>query len=355
MLSGGAPGALSSPSPNPVGTHASPSVQLQNQKLIQEIRQLQLSNQTAASPWHYLVILAPVLVAIAAILTFGLGWSTQRRDARRQSERDRDQREAESMRRFDASFAGVVTNLGSDSLSLRASAASTLALYLDTRYVEFRSHVLLVAAANLRLGGNEVIRDILIRVLGKALRQTYASYAPPSQEPVDVSDADLRGLNMSGAILPELFWAARANLSRSCMDSCDLWKSDLRETSLAGASLRRVNLGQARLDRADLTHARLRGSRATSASLREVDGRFAMLQGASLQSAHFEQADLRGARFDGANVADCYFYGAKLDAGALQSLFRSQNWRKAHFDPAVHEKLLNFATSGSQESADSPM
>jgi Pentapeptide repeats (8 copies) len=329
------------PKESPVLVSPTPSTVLQNEKLVQQIRQLEISNENASSPWRYVIALAPTLAALAAILTFGLGWSTQRSESRRQKDQDRALRESESIREFDSRFTAVVTNLGSNSISLQASAASTLPIFLSPRYVGFRSHIIRVAIANLRLSGDKVILNLLVDVLGAALRLEYApDDQETSTETVDLADTYLRSLNIVGVSMRERFAADRADLTHGRMDHSDLWKSEFREALLIGASLRQANLGQARFDGANLSHAILRGCRATSASLRGIDGRFAMLQGASLQSAHFEDADLRGARFDGANLADCYFLRTKLDEGALQSILRSQRWRSAHFDRDIYDQLL---------------
>ena len=336
---------LRAPTPGPT------TRQLENEKLIQEIRQLEISNQNQSSPWRYWIILAPTLVGVAAILTFGLGWWTQRSESRRQRERDRVERENENIKEFDSRFASVVRNLGSDSVSLQVSAAAVLTIFLDDRYIGFRDHIIRVACANLRVGRSSVVRDLLIDVLGVALTNRYgADSIQSSGERIDVSDADLRRFTIVNVRLRESFFAERADLTLSKLDYCDLWKSDLRQAKLAEASLRHANLGQARLDQAVLMHARLGGCRATSASLRGADARFAMFQGASLQSAHFEEADLRGARFDGANLADCYFLRAKLDADALRSILKGQRWRSAHFDPPVHEQLLTYIPSSTLSS-----
>jgi len=316
---------------------------LQVQRLTEEVRQLQIANQSASSPWHYLATLTPAMVGIAAILTFGLGWAKQRADSSRQRCLDRQQRESENVRDFDSKFAAAISNLGSDSLSLQASAASVLALFLNVRYRDFWHHIIKVTSANLRLSRDPVIRDLLIDVLGRAVRRSSIS-TPLKEDAVDVSGAHLQGINMTGASLPDILTANGTDFTLSRLDSCNLWKSDMREANLARASLRHANIGQSRFDRAELVHAVLDGARASSASLREVDGRYAMFKGASLQSVHFEGSDLRGARFDGANLADCYFYGAKLDRGALESIRRAENWRKAHFDPATIRELLEVGS-----------
>ena len=329
--------AAVTPSPTP-----SSSTYLQNEKLQQQIRQLEISNEDASNVWHYLIVLAPTAAAFAAILTFSLGWSTQRNESKRQKEKELDQRTSESIREFDGRFASVVTNLGSDSVSLQASAASTLPIFLAPRYRDFGSHIIRVVSANLRFPRDKIVLDLLIDVLGSAIRYQYPANA--EEEPadgVDLTDTQSPGLNITRAKLRGKFVADGANLSRGRMDGTDLWKAELRRATLAHASLRQANLGQARLDGADISHAIFHGCPASSVSLRGADGRFAQFQGAHLQSAHLDGADLRGARFEGADLADCYFLQAKLDTGALTSILKSNRWRSAHFEPDVRARLIS--------------
>jgi Pentapeptide repeats (8 copies) len=329
--------------PSPAATS---STILQNEKLIQQIRQLEIANKDASSPWHYFIALAPTLAASAAILTFGLGWSTQRSESRRQKEQELSQRESESIREFDSRFASVVTNLGSNSISRQAIAASTLPIFLSPRYRNFGSHIIRVVSANLRLSLDKIVLDLLVDVLGAAIRFQYAGTdQEDSGDRVNLTDTYVRGLNITGARMREKFVADRADLTQGQLDRSDLWKAKLREATLTRASLRHANLGQSRLDRANVSYAIFHGCLASSASLRGIDGRFALFQGAHLQSAHLEDADLRGARFEGADLADCYFVRAQLDAGALQSILSSQRWRLAHFDPDIRRQLLANAST----------
>lgn len=299
-----------------------------------------MSNEYESSPWHYLIALAPTLAGLAAVLTFGLGWATQRSESRRQKERERTQREAEGIREFDARFADIVSNLGSDSISRQASAAASLPLFLAPRYASFRSHIIRIASANLRLPHDTIVLNLLVDVLGEAIREHYASAAQEIPDgTIDLTGSYLRGLNISGARLRGKLEAERADLSQARLDGTDLWKAELRDATLEKASLRRANLGQARLDDANISHCVFHAAQATSSWLLRADGRHAMFQGAHLQSAHFEDADLRGARFDGADLADCYFLGSKFDRGALESLLRTVRLRSAHFDPEIRDWL----------------
>jgi uncharacterized protein YjbI with pentapeptide repeats len=333
----------------------SPSnVQLQNEKLREQIRQLQLANQQAASFWHYVSLVGPTLVGIAAILTFGLGWWRQQTDARRQREQDRASRRAEAVRHFDATIPGVIANLGSGIPSLQASAVSMLEVFAEG--LQFNRDVFRLVIANLRLlnpsagdpddpdsagsaQNDAVIKKQLISVLGSAIRHRPKARAPNADAQVDVSETDLPSLDIAGAQLRDVLIASGANLTGAILDNCDVWKADFRGATLGQASLRRANLGQARLDRAEMQHAVLNDARATSASFRGIDGRFALFRGAALQSAHFDGAKLLSARFEGAKIADAYFLKAELDQGAIESLRRAENWQKAHFDPEVQAQL----------------
>lgn len=326
------------PRPTPSATS---SADLQNEKLQQQVRQLELSNEYESSPWRYLIALAPTLAALAAILTFGLGWATQRSESIRQKERERTQRETESIREFDARFTGIVSSLGSNSISRQASAASSLPIFLAPRYIGFRGHVIRVASANLRLPHDKIVLDLLVEVLGAAIRAHYANEVQEIPvESIDLTDSYLHDLNISHAQLPGKLEAERADLSQARLDQSNLWQADLRDVTLVKASLRRTNLGQAHLERANISHAVFHAAQATSSWLLSIDGRYAMFQGAYLQSAHFEDADLRGARFDGADVADCYFLRSQFDKGALESILRTKRWRSAHFDPDIRDWLL---------------
>lgn len=329
-------GVVNAPSPSDTT-----STILQNEKLIQQIRQLQISNEDASSPWHYIIALAPTLAAMAAILTFGVGWSTQRSESRRQKERELLQRRSENIREFDSRFANVVTDLASNSVPRQASAASTLPIFLSPRYHEFSSHIIRVVSANLRLPQDKIVLDLLVEVLGAAIRSQYAATGHGDlDDRVNLTDTHVHGLNITGAKMRGKFSADRADFTKSQLDYSDLWKAELREATLTQSSLRHTNLGQARLDRANASYAIFNGCQATSASLRGIDGRFAQFRGARLQSAHLEGADLRGARFEGADLADCYFVHAQLDFGALQSITKGQRWRLAHFDPDIRDELL---------------
>ncbi len=76
------------------------------------------------------------------------------------------------MRQFHANFTSIVADLGSDS-SLQASAASTLAIYLDDRYAEFRENVVRVVIANLKADHSPVVHRLLVGVSAAPDRERF--------------------------------------------------------------------------------------------------------------------------------------------------------------------------------------
>ena len=114
----------------------------------------------------------------------------------------------------------------------------------------------------------------------------------------DLSDADLRRANLSGADLrgADLKWAdlTGANLSGADLRGADLKWADLKEAYLSGVDLKGANLSEADLEEAYLEGAELRGAYLEGANL---DG--AYLEGANLEGADLREADLREANLSG--------------------------------------------------------
>ena len=104
----------------------------------------------------------------------------------------------------------------------------------------------------------------------------------------DLSDADLRRANLSGADLrgADLKWAdlTGANLSGADLRGADLKWADLKEAYLSGVDLKGANLSEADLEEVYLEGAELRG---------------AYLEGANLDGANLDGADLREANLSG--------------------------------------------------------
>ena len=108
----------------------------------------------------------------------------------------------------------------------------------------------------------------------------------------NLSDADLRGANLSGADLHY------ANLRGATLSGADLCDANLRGATLSGA-----DLSDADLSGVDLRGADLRGANLSGADLRDADLRGATLSGANLHYANLRGADLRGADLRGANLS----------------------------------------------------
>ncbi len=92
------------------------------------------------------------------------------------------------------------------------------------------------------------------------------------EEPVDLSDADLRGLAL-----------AKVNLK-----GADLKRAKLQFANLAGALLEGANLEQARLQEANLQGAQLENAVVKNCNLME----------ANLQNTNFQNADIQGSQFN---------------------------------------------------------
>ena len=111
-------------------------------------------------------------------------------------------------------------------------------------------------------------------------RREYPNLLP------DLSQAKLKGLNLSGA-----------NLRRATLNQADLHGANLIGAQLRRANLRGANLCEANLRLANLSRADLRRARVCSANLAVVNLRGASLDGANLSKAwatetHFDAIDL---------------------------------------------------------------
>ena len=136
----------------------------------------------------------------------------------------------------------------------------------------------------------------------------------------------------------------RADLRGKDLHGRDLRGADLREANLREANLREANLREANLRGADLREANLRETNLREANLQGADLRGADLQGANLwmvdlQGANLRLADLRRADLPGANLQGADLGRAIIDEPCVGKLLDSSNWRYAHFDVGVKERL----------------
>ena len=117
----------------------------------------------------------------------------------------------------------------------------------------------------------------------------------------NILPADLRGSNLSGAILYGV------DLTHSNLSGANLWGADLR-----GATLYRADLTGATLSWAKLTNANLSGVNLNLAILTQAD-----LRGADLSRANLNGANLTGANLTGANFTNAYLNDANLSGADL--------------------------------------
>ena len=113
----------------------------------------------------------------------------------------------------------------------------------------------------------------------------------------DMSDSDLRDANLSGADL------SGANLSGAYLKGADLSDADLRRVELFEAELSGVNLSDTDLSGMDLSEAKLSTATLFNVNLSESNLRNADLRGADLSEADLSGADLCGADLGGADLS----------------------------------------------------
>jgi len=311
------------------------SDELTNEKLRQEIRNLIIENNQLVSPWQQISSYATVFTVIVAIIgAFTTIWKQFS-----EQQRDREQREAESMRRLDEKFSSLVQDLGSDNTSLKVSAVVSLLTFLKEEYAQFHEQVYLVLLANLKIKQDLQVNRLLIRAFEKALRlKLEKEPSSESAEPLDLTHAclyhiDLSNLNLRSADM------AFADLQSASFRGTKLFRVKGYQTKFTKATFTGADLGEARLMESDLESAHLHNTTLVASNLKKTNLKCAQFYGAKMQSAHLEGADLRGACFEQANLNDAYFNGATFDQNALRSIIKAYHWQKAYFDEDVKEKL----------------
>jgi uncharacterized protein YjbI with pentapeptide repeats len=313
---------------------------LEQQKLREEIKQLQLQNEAdsgwkeSLSTW---VAPATAAAALIGVLVAGFGFVHQRG-------LDRDQRERESVRRLDERFSSILTDLGATNQAVQAGAGVSLLTFLRPEQEAYHRQVRLVTLANLKVRkADDPVRELLVTVLERALRM------PAPLEPAEVDfdnaylkDADLSSLDLGSATL------IRANLKGASLQDAKLHKARAYRAVLERAYLAKTDLSEADLDEVQAPHAVFHESNLTSAKLRRADLSGAGFESALLQSAHLEGADLRGARFQNADVKDTYFGGAIFDDRALETLVNARHLWDAHYSPETNARLHELDAARAQ-------
>jgi uncharacterized protein YjbI with pentapeptide repeats len=320
--------------------------ELELKKLSLENTRLQLENKKIDSCWTTAISLAPFITTIVSILGVLITLSKHLSEQTRQRSLDRTQVEAERIQRFNEKFTSVIENLGSQSISIQASAAVSILTFLRTEYAEFHEQVFLLLLANLKVGHNEVIEGLLTKCFEKAVRLKADGIAAENEQIEDKDEKIV--LDLSACTL-------------MCVNLCkvNLGWADLRKSSMRNANIRETKLIRVRGEGADFEGAKGSGAKCEKArfdgacfkdaSLRSTDLKWThfknatltncQFQQAHLQGAHLEFANLEGARFEQADLNNAFFTGAKLDETTKISIVKAYNWRLAHFDPGIIEEL----------------
>jgi hypothetical protein len=131
---------------------------------------------------------------------------------------------------------------------------------------------------------------------------------------VDLSDADLRGVNLARIDLSRGRFC-RADLTKAILVGADLSRAqltgaDLSSAEMSGATMYKTNLSQANLCDANMTMIQ-----GVSMLLCWADLSEANLTNANLVGANLVGAKLFQTIFTGANISGAYLEGTKLEAG----------------------------------------
>ena len=310
-------------------------IELESEKLRQEIRQLEIENNRLNSPWQ--TVSSYITLITAAVAVAGVFVTLWKQFSER--ERDREQRESESRRRLDEKFSTIVANMGSENSSIQVSAAISLMTFLRDEYTEFHEQVYLILLANLKLKHNRQVNRLLIQAFEKAIRLKLETIRKlHDSQGLDLTDTNLYRIDLSGLDLSNID-IAFAELNLANLKSTILYRVKGFETNLEKARLTDAILNEARLAKANLEDAHLHRANLVSSNLKETNLRGAQFFQAKLQSAHLENADLSGAKFEQADLNDTYFQGAKFNLPTLKSICKAYNWENAHFDDDVLSRL----------------
>ncbi len=322
-------------------------------KLREEVNKLQLENKKLQNPWERVLSFGTLLTALVALGGFLVTFWKQMSETSRQRIIDCEQRDRESRQRADSTrarneeqFNGIVSNLGSESVSIQASAAIQLMNFLKPEHQDFHNQVFLVLYANLKVQlrniQNEVLGQLLVEAFQKAIRLELQADPNPEKTPIDLARTYLKRAELSRIDL------SGADFAYAEMQSANLTEANLKRARGYGANLEksrlsRADLGEARLQKANLSGAQLHETIFVAADLKQTNLTKAQLQKAKLQSAHLEGANLTDARFEQANLSDAFFQGAIFSTATLRSVINAVNWEKAHYDAPVLAELQKLA------------
>lgn len=176
---------------------------------------------------------------------------------------------------------------------------------------------------------------------------------------VQLADADMRDIDLSGADLQKVVWNnvradrgefVEADLRNSTISHCRFPQADLCRADLQSATAWDVDFARANLSGCNLSNSLVPQSSFIDADLREANFQRASLQGANLSEAKIGEADFRGVDFTKAMLQNLRLRMALLD-GAVFSQARMHGcdlecvgWEDARFDGAFMSRAYLTGT-----------
>ena len=267
---------------------ASAKEQREVDKLAAEIRQIRSDTGGSLFWLKMAALFVTVGAAVGGYLVGQARTTRDRVDAERQTTQDR--LDFEHRLNVDATYKAIVQELCVEAAPLlRVASAMKLGKLLQAPPVEWH------LSADRRQELSELTKQLLAASLAiekepkvlKALTIALALHAEGSEQ------ADLRGLDLSGAKARDAYWA-RIDFGYSDFYKADLTDASLRKAILEGAQFRETTLANA-----VLTEARCEG-----ATFKLADLRGANLDGAKLKRTTFENVRVFGASLAGAEIGD---------------------------------------------------
>ncbi len=300
---------------------------LQDQKLLAEIKELQLKSSPLAR-YGSLVTMLLALVTLGA--TVWKSWSEYVKNRLGRINEDQ-RRQDENLRRADERLSVAVAQIAAKaSLATNMLGATSLLIFLREEYRHLHEQVFHVVLTALRV--NELpspVKKILVKGMKKAMQVVFDSSREVGKVNSDWTKAYLKRIELKDI-----------NFRR-----VDFAFSDMRR-----AQMNNCNFQEAKFHGADLKYANFNGANFVSARLDNADLRNTKFSNTSLQDAIFGKAQLHGALFYNANLKATKFCNCDIESfgdASLKSILDSCNntWKKAWFEQDVWEKLFELNDS----------
>jgi uncharacterized protein YjbI with pentapeptide repeats len=254
-----------------------------------------------------------------------------------QKQKDQKQAEKDFILRAEESFNRIIENLGSESESVRASAAVSLMSFLKNEYSFLHDQVYYIYLANLKTKHTETVNKLLVKGFEVAIK-IYLDYHKSEKIKLDLSNTNLDRINLSGLDLSD------ADLGFASLELANLEGTKLRRIRGYKLFLKKAHLSKADLNEARLQEANLTGAQVHDANLVSADMKHSVLQNtefynSKLQSAHFEYSNIQGAKFEKAYLADAFFKEVKYTKETLASIKKAFGWEKANYDEKLRAEI----------------